>query len=480
MPSHDSPPVTTTRTIPAIHTNPDGSPMDTTTFLRVVHWLGHKAKRIEIWNGAYWVPASLVDRWTWTNTPEMIDECERAITKAGKVLKWGKFVVRDPETNEIVPDTTAPRKIEATQHVPAGERIGQIAIENINGGLRFEVLLWNGESWVVVGPKSYASHDQAEAFARLLTNGAPASPERTWESPCPHHVFHTTPNCIQCATGKIPSFLKNEDLETIVDTLDGAFWIWRDGKIGKYNIFTAKRNQLGDGVVWYALTYGFPGSETLGQQFETVASAETALLAYGRDRNIAVSLIMDGGTSMSTVFPNAYPQPITFPRAEPAGDDTVTIDGTPEQVTETGRAIVRELINEIGETIGVKPEEEPEPGISGAPCRKLQTAIPGQWDVFTWTGTGWKQIAGKVSERTADGIIAARMNDPEIRPSISTPAPAPAEPTMKSGMIKQWRTLMREVRKKLENIESTSSDDVARQLAREALDLYREGESGTL
>lgn len=139
-------------------------------------------------------------------------------------------------------------------------------------------------------------------------------------------------------------------------------------------------------------------------------------------------------------------------------DDTVMITGTPQQVTDTGREILAGLMDEVGPALNVLPVVEigtkvpvpigddlwkvaewtagglitvrdeltwdevsaflnPPAAATGDPVGKIEiipaTEQPGMFDVRQWTGTKWKKIGGNVTQRTAQGIVDARMRDPE-------------------------------------------------------------------
>lgn len=61
--------------------------------------------------------------------------------------------------------------------------------------------------------------------------------------------------------------------------------------------------------------------------------------------------------------------------------------------------------------------------VDGSPaigtCEIRPSIKPGDsYDVHIWEGTKWRQIAGDVTRRTAEGVVKARANDPEMKPVV--------------------------------------------------------------
>lgn len=178
-------------------------------------------------------------------------------------------------------------------------------------------------------------------------------------------------------------------------------------------------------------------------------------------------------------------------------DGTVTVAGTADKVTEAAQEILRTMVEgasvelklpqapapEIGTKIPVpmengywavdewtatgwnrvaddldwdKVEQALRPGVvletittDVGTCEIRPGNMPGDvWDVYQWTGTTWKQIAGGVTRRTAEGVVTARKNDPE-NPSTTAPI----------NRVAQHRSTLRNLKGLLEKISANVSHD---------------------
>ena len=93
----------------------------------------------------------------------------------------------------------------------------------------------------------------------------------------------------------------------------------------------------------------------------------------------------------------------------PVGDDLWKVD----EYTADGWITIRDEMtwDEVGAFLN-----PPSPS-TGDPVGKIEIVPspdqPGTFNVQQWTGTKWKVIGGNLSQRTAEGVVKARMNDPE-------------------------------------------------------------------
>lgn len=88
----------------------------------------------------------------------------------------------------------------------------------------------------------------------------------------------------------------------------------------------------------------------------------------------------------------------------------------------------------------VSTDTTPPPGT----CEIRAGKMPGDvWDVFQWTGRSWKEIAGNVTKRTAEGVVRARAMDPEN--PVATP--------LAGTVVKSYRRIVKTVRSDLVNLD---------------------------
>lgn len=82
--------------------------------------------------------------------------------------------------------------------------------------------------------------------------------------------------------------------------------------------------------------------------------------------------------------------------------------------------------------------------ITPGTCEIRPGSMPGDiWDVFQWTGRSWKEIAGNVTKRTAEGVVRARAMDPEN--PVATP--------LAGTVVKSYRRIVKAVRSDLVSLD---------------------------
>jgi hypothetical protein len=529
-------------------TNPDGSPLEILNFVRIVHWSGDDLKTLEAWTGYEWSRRSVGTISAWLNVRDLIID----VDKVGQETRWGSPITRDSNTGVEVMSTTDRN----TSHLPAGERIGQVAIERHHGSkatdpIYFNVHLWNGFGWVNVGPGHFSDEKTATLFANDLTG---KFDEASDGGLC--HMGHEFA-CRRCGVTRTaagmptdsirtllkpklaPNALDNETPETVTairclmngTTMEGAFRIVSSGN-GHASV---ERFQ------WSSpLPECEPGLWPICR-FASEAEAETAILQYGHRAGQTVTLIRNDGAEIVSVAPGAG----SFPREHIADElfsrDQVralantmmefqvawgppaSIDLTAEPVPEQGTLRIRpDLIDPLRKWIIYRWDDTarswiPAPGF--APCETYWSAVntvndspliprpvrlwhptqldldrwarqgfmlsppggahtpeqieeatrqildpvtilppaasfppvvgacemrpgdmPGDcWNVVTWNGHTWRQIAENVSKRTAETVVTAVKNNPE-------------PPSIKATVIKEYRKVIQRTRDNLSHL----------------------------
>lgn len=99
-----------------------------------------------------------------------------------------------------------------------------------------------------------------------------------------------------------------------------------------------------------------------------------------------------------------------------------------------------EVEDKLRPATGAAPADAPAIGT----CEIRPGSMPGDiWDVFQWTGRSWKEIAGNVTKRTAEGVVRARAMDPEN--PVATP--------LAGTVVKSYRRIVKAVRSDLVNLD---------------------------
>ncbi|HVQ43850.1 MAG TPA: hypothetical protein VMT30_02700 [Candidatus Saccharimonadia bacterium] len=288
-------------------TNPDGSPLEILNFVRIVHWSGDDLKTLEAWTGYEWSRKSVGPTSAWANVRDLIIQVDNISAAAGQETRWGSPIIRDSNTGVEVTPTPDPN----TSHLPAGERIGQVAIERHHGPkatdpVYFDVHLWNGFGWVNVGPGHFSDEKTATLFANKLTG---KFDEASVGGLC--HMGHDFA-CRQCGARRPEApALAGEAPETCAEIMEGAFRITVDPHHA--DRFSVTR---WDGEVWSSVLIACEPELWPWRQFPSEAEAETAILQYGHRVGETVTLVRNDGAEIVSVAPGAG----SFPREHTADE----------------------------------------------------------------------------------------------------------------------------------------------------------------
>lgn len=460
-------------TVKQIPTNPDGSPLDVVNFVRVVNWPGSEFKTLETWTGHEWRSTTIGEKRRWLNVRDLVIDVEANAVIVGREARFAASVTRDNNTGGVVEpfDETQDGGICTLGHdfptngtkcvrcgIPRPPQIPESAFRIVPTPTGYAVDLFLDGQWSkVAGWPNWSTEGEAEA--EILSYGMRTGIHVTLVRKDGAEIVTAAPGYAFPRQIDVREPVLVDILEGMTPEHEGTLSIRPDlvDPARKWNVYKWYGHE--GRVTGWLPTRDFEPYDTYWEAVERVTDA-----AARSDAPIYLTKPTPSQLAQWAAHGFTIDRPPVTPWEAAPG----AFDGLP-----TG-TILAELATGAGEALGVRGSYAVTPAIGTKVISSLDlagsyavdewtltgwnriTQDPMSWEdaaafirpavpesarpvgtceirpgtepndlynVVTWTGREWKQIAGNVTRRTAEGVVRARAMDRENPMPPITAAP---------------------------------------------------------